>query len=252
MTDFAILSQNVGAELRLRQSDCDLRSENKILSWWDWKCYLSEFERVWIAICWYLLPAPSSGGSVQVLSVRPSSPLAAVNTFQILPFHWVIFARKSLPILPICIIDCRVGNGCTALFSLVKVWSEFIYCIGLWEANTDTDHSFSFSNLHFLSIDSIRWQSTASSRRNVIYRLHPEPRTQFAGYWLTHNPHLPPPGFVSGNLLEWKQRRDKQHNPLTGAVSRLLVSSPSSPAGCTSISDISLTRTQSPYFTLYF
>ena len=94
----------------------------------------------------------------------------------------------------ICLIDCRVGNGCTALLSLVKVCSEFIYCVGLWAANTDTDHSFSFSNLHFLSIDSIRWQSTASSRRNVIYRLHPEPRTQFAGYWLPHTTptsHLP-------------------------------------------------------------
>ena len=116
MTDFAILSQNVGAELRLRQSDCDLRSENKILSWWDWKCYLSEFERVWIAICWYLLPAPSSGGSVQVLSVRSSSPLAAVNTFQILPFHWAIFARKQ--------------KVFTYLFNWLRGWEQ-MYCASL-------------------------------------------------------------------------------------------------------------------------
>ena len=127
MTDFAILSQNVGAELRLRQSDCDVRSENKILSWWDWKCYLSEFERVWIAICCYLLPAPapSSGGSVQVLSVRPSSPLAAVNTFQILSFHWVISARNPVLTLPICIIHCMQGWSrmcCLSLTGKSVIW----------------------------------------------------------------------------------------------------------------------------------
>ena len=129
MTDFAILSQNVGAELRLRQSDCDLRSENKILSWWDWKCYLSEFERVWIAICCYLLPAPapSSGGSVQVLSVRSSSPLAAVNTFQILSFHWVILSLCLTVWLTALQGWGRMRLCCLSLTGKSVIWIYLLY-----------------------------------------------------------------------------------------------------------------------------